>query len=221
MGGHTSSVGSLIMARTPTALLVSLIGLALSGCMASSARGSRTESAVPAPSSATASPKIVAQTLGSGDVFEVRVVGEEELSGTYRVASDGAVAFPFCGKVVLGGMTAPEASETLTGCLAAGYIKNPQVTVFIKEQNSKKVFVFGEVSKAGTFVFEDGMNVIQAITLAEGFSKLAAKNNVVVTRNVDGREKKIRVRVDDIGTGRQENFLLQPGDIVFVPESFF
>lgn len=221
MSGRSFDVGDFIMARRTTALLLLSLGLALSGCMASSARSSRTEPASASFSSNGEVPKVVAQTLGSGDVFEVRVVGEEELSGAYRVASDGAVAFPFCGRVILGGMTAPEASETLTGCLGNGYIKNPQVTVFIKEQNSKKVFVFGEVSKPGTFVFEDGMNVIQAITMAEGFSKLAAKNNVVVTRNVDGRERKIRVRVDDIGTGRQENFLLVPGDIVFVPESFF
>lgn len=221
MSGRSFDVGGFIMTRRSTALLALILGLASSGCMASSARGGRAEPASASFSPNTEVPKVVAQTLGSGDVFEVRVVGEEELSGAYRVASDGAVAFPFCGKVALGGMTAPEASETLTSCLSAGYIKNPQVTVFIKEQNSKKVFVFGEVSKPGTFVFEDGMNVIQAITLAEGFSKLAAKNNVVVTRNVEGREKRIRVRVDDIGTGRQENFLLLPGDIVFVPESFF
>ena len=68
----------------------------------------------------------------------MRVVGEEDLSGAYRVASDGSVAFPFCGRVDVGGKTAPETSETLTACLANGYIKNPQVSVFIKERNSKQ-----------------------------------------------------------------------------------
>ena len=65
------------------------------------------------------------------------------------------------------------------------------------------------------------MTIIQAITLAGGFTKLAAQNNTNVTRLVDGQERKIRVPVEDIGVGREKNFLLQPGDIVFVPESFF
>ena len=205
------------MTRAP--LLAVFLALALAGC---TTRGAVAPGAgAPVSESTPAAPSVGAQTLGSGDVFEVRVVGEEDLSGAYRVSSDGTVAFPFCGRVDVGGKTAPETSETLTGCLAAGYIKNPQVTVFIKERNSKKVFVFGEVSKPGTFAYEDGMNVVQAITLAEGFSKLAARNSVVVTRTMDGREKRIKVPVDDIGMGKQANFLLQPGDIVYVPESFF
>jgi polysaccharide export outer membrane protein len=65
------------------------------------------------------------------------------------------------------------------------------------------------------------MSVIQAITLAGGFTKVASKNNTNVTRIIDGQEQKIRVAVDDIGNGRERNFLLKPGDIVFVPESFF
>lgn len=204
------------MARLSIALL--LVGAA-TACAGSSS-STRTRGDVQA-AEGSSTDRIAAQTLGSGDVFEVRVVGEEDLSGDYRVASDGSVSFPFCGTVSVGGKTAPETSQALTTCLANGYIKNPQVSVFIKERNSKKVFVFGEVSKPGTFVYEDGMNVIQAITMAEGFNKLAARNSVVVTRTVDGRERKMRVRVDDIGTGKTENFLLQPGDIVYVPESFF
>lgn len=190
----------------------------LGACAGSNASSSGAATVAPAGEEQRSVP---AQTLGSGDVFEVRVVGEEDLSGLYRVASDGSISFPFCGRVEVGNHTATQAAETLTTCLASGYIRNPQVTVFIKERNSKKVFVFGEVNKPGTFAFEDHMNVVQAITLAEGFTKLAAKNSVVVTRLVDGKETKIKVGVDDIGTGKRENFLLQPGDIVFVPESFF
>ncbi|WP_373044311.1 polysaccharide biosynthesis/export family protein [Vulgatibacter sp.] len=199
-------------------LLVASLGFS-AGCASREAR-MQANAATAAPAAEVAAPA-AAQTLGSGDVFEVRVVGEEDLSGAYRVASDGSVSFPFCGRIEVGGKTAPETSEALTSCLAAGYIKNPQVSVFIKERHSKKVFVFGEVQKPGTFLFEDGMNVIQAITLAEGFGKLAASNSVVVTRIVDGQEQRYKVRVDDIGTGKSANFLLQPGDIVYVPESFF
>jgi polysaccharide export outer membrane protein len=173
------------------------------------------------PPEIAAPPSVAAaQTLGSGDVFEVRVVGEKELSGDHRVASDGSVIFPFCGRVDARGSTT-ELAERLTACLAEGYLKNPQVTVFLKEQNSQKVFVFGEVNKPGTFPFEDKMSVVQAITLAGGFTKQAAKNAVLVTRTIDDREHRIKVGVDDIGTGRRPNFRLLPGDIIYVSESFF
>lgn len=207
------------MSRSSIGLLTTLTAVLLAGC--ASPRGPRgladasASAPKPLPASATA------QTLGSGDVFEVRVVGEEDLSGAYRVSSDGSVAFPFCGRVEVGGKTAPETSEALTACLADGYIKNPQVSVFIKERNSKKVFVFGEVTRPGTFAYEDGMSIVQAITLAEGFSKAAARNSVVVTRSIEGEDRRFKVQVDDIGTGKQENFLLQPGDVIYVPESFF
>lgn len=210
-----------MMRRNAAHSLLVLLALALAGCTTRGAAGPGAGAAVSVDRHADEGPAVGAQTLGSGDVFEVRVVGEEDLSGAYRVASDGTIAFPFCGRVDVGGRTAPDTADVLTTCLADGFIKNPQVTVFIKERNSKKIFVFGEVSKPGTFAYEDGMNVVQAITLAEGFSKLAARNSVVVTRIVDGKEERIRVGVNDIGMGRQQNLPLQPGDIVYVPESFF
>ena len=162
-----------------------------------------------------------ANTLGPSDLVEVRVFQEADLSGAYRVSPEGILDFPLCGQVHVKGMTSTQASETLTKCLAKGYLRNPQVTVLVREYNSKKIFVFGEVQKPGTFPFDGDMSIIQAITLAGGFTKTGARNNTNVTRIVNGQEQKIRVPVEDIGVGREKNFLLQPGDIIFVPESFF
>jgi polysaccharide export outer membrane protein len=92
--------------------------------------------------------------------------------------------------------------------------------VVAKETSSKKVFVFGHVQKPGTFAYEDGMTVIQAITLAGGLAQFGQANRTSVIRPTDGGpEQKYLVPVEDIGTGRAPNFYLQPGDIVFVPES--
>ncbi|MGA9520347.1 MAG: polysaccharide biosynthesis/export family protein [Myxococcaceae bacterium] len=162
-----------------------------------------------------------ASTLGAGDLLEVRVFQEPDLSGPFRISPEGTIDYPLCGKVALAAKTSSEAADSLTQCLANGYLRRPQVTVLVREYTSKKIFVFGEVQKPGTFPFEQNMSVIQAITLAGGFTKLAAKNNTNVTRLTDGKEVKIRVPVEDIGIGREKNFQLQPGDIVFVPESFF
>jgi protein involved in polysaccharide export with SLBB domain len=164
---------------------------------------------------------INANTLAANDLLEVRVYQESDLSGVYRVDPDGHVNFPLCGRVAVGGLSASGAAEALTTCLKNGFVRRPQVSALVKEFNSKKVFVFGEVAKPGSFAFEDGMTIIHAISQAGGLTRLAAKNSVNVTRVVDGREVKVPVKVEDIVVGREKNFLLGPGDIIFVPEGFF
>lgn len=163
----------------------------------------------------------VASTLGAGDLIEVRVFQEPELSGLYQIGGQGDLIFPLCRRVVVGGSTANAAAEKLRACLTEGFLRDPQVTVLVREFNSKKVFVFGEVQKPGTFPYQDGMSVIQAVTLAGGFTKTAAQNSTSVTRKVDAQEVKVRVNVQDIALGKAPNFMLEPGDIVYVPESLF
>lgn len=162
-----------------------------------------------------------ASTLGPGDLVEIRVFEEKDLSDVWTLSSEGVINYPLCGKVSLLGLDQIQAAAVLQKCLADGFIKRPQVSVIVRQYNSKKIFVLGEVNKPGTFPFEDNMSIIQAITLAGGFTKLAAQNGTSVTRLVEGREQKFRVPVQEIGTGREKNFPLLPGDIVFVPESFF
>lgn len=195
---------------------LALSALLLGGC--ASRRG-----ASPAPAALAEATSVAAgaSTLGAGDVIEVRVYQEPELSGVYQVGAAGDVLFPLCQRVVVGGLTPNGAADALRACLAAGYMRSPQVSVLVKEYNSKKVFVFGEVQKPGTFPFEDGMSVVQAVTLAGGFTKTAARNSTSVTRLVRGQEVKVKVNVQDIALGKAPNFTLEPGDIVYVPESLF
>lgn len=175
---------------------------------------------LPLPSAEESRPVPAANTMGPGDLVEVRVFQEQDHSGVWRLSPEGTIDYPLCGKVELAGRTSSTAADTLRECLAR-YLRRPQVSVLIREYNSQKIFVFGEVQKPGTFPYDGEITIIQAITLAGGFTKLAAQNNTNVTRLVNGQERKIRVPVEDIGVGREKNFLLQPGDIVFVPESFF
>jgi len=195
------------------------VSLALAAC--ASRQPAEVAAPVPPQVSAAAADGLGASALGPGDVFEVRVYGEPELSGMYRVGPKGDIVFPLCRRVAVSGLTANEAAERLRACLADGYIRNAQVSVIVKEYNSKKVFVFGEVQKPGTFVYEDGMTIVQAVTLAGGFTKQAAPNSTSVTRIVDGQEAKVKVPVQDIALGKAQNVALRPGDIVFVPESLF
>jgi polysaccharide export outer membrane protein len=200
--------------RTVTALLA--LALAASACAARPPAP-----AAPPPASSTPVAELAATTLGAGDVLEVRVFQEPELSGAYQVGPQGDIIFPLCKRVVVGGLTANGAAEKLRARLSEGFMRNPQVSVLVKEYNSKKVFVFGEVQKPGTFAFQDGMSIVQALTLAGGFTRNAAQNNTSVTRLVNGQEVKSKVNVQDIALGKAPNVTLEPGDIVYVPESMF
>lgn len=83
-------------------------------------------------------------SLGAGDVFEVRVYQEEELTGLYRVDQNGFFDFPLIGSIKAEGFTATQIAENIENKLSTGYLRNPQVTVFVKEFNSKKIFVLGD-----------------------------------------------------------------------------
>ena len=108
----------------------------------------------------------------------------------------------------------------ITDRLRDGYLRSPQVSVFVKEFNSKKVFVLGEVNKPGTFRYESQMTIVQAVTLAGGLKALAAKNRLILTRVEEGSEKKYVIPFTQISEGGVKNVFLQPGDIVYAPESW-
>lgn len=169
--------------------------------------------APPAPSSDT--------TLGPGDVFSVQVFGEKDLSGKFQVSAKGTIDYPLVGRLEVAGLTPPRVAKLITQRLSDGYLKEPSVSVFVETYNSKKISVFGQVTKPGTFNYVDNMSIVEAITLAGGFTPIAAKNKITVTRSQKGKSSRFTVPVEDIGEGRASNYLLRPGDIVFVPERMF
>jgi len=165
---------------------------------------------------AVAAAELQRVSLGSGDVFEVSVWGEPDMSRTFRLGPDGVIQFPMIGAVQIEGLTPNECAERIRTMLQDGYIRNPNVSVFVKEMNSKKLFVLGQVVRPGTFPFTPSMTIVEAITAAGGFTDAANANNVIVTRRVDGAQTRTRLPVEKITRGEAPNFSLRPGDIVFV-----
>lgn len=159
--------------------------------------------------------------LGSGDVLSIRVFREPELSGDFMVDADGAIRFPLIGAVNVSGLTPNEIAQRLTEQLGGNYLRSPQVTVLLKEANSRKVSVLGQVSKPGTFSYQDQLSLVEAITLAGGLDKLADAGRVKITRLKEGQELHFVVALNRILDGRAPNLELRPGDVVFVPESMF
>ena len=160
-------------------------------------------------------------SLGPGDVFEVRVFQQEDMSNTYVASAEGSISFPLIGTIVVRGKTPTEVEAAIRQKLSDGYIVNPQVSVLVKQYNSKKVSVFGQVQKPGTMPFSDGMTIIEAISRAGGLTGMAKKNEVSVTRNVDGKKTKYTIPVEKIGEGKAPTFYMRPGDVVFVKERLF
>jgi polysaccharide export outer membrane protein len=159
-------------------------------------------------------------TLGPNDVFDVRVYGQKELSQPYRVDVDGTIRFPMIGVVHVAGRTAADVEEEIQRRLADGYVRKPNVSIFVKEQNSKWISVLGEVRSPGTLPFSTNMTIVDAISQAGGFSPTAQKDGTTVTRAAEGGKRYV-VAVEKIARAEAEAFYLRPGDTIFVPKRTF
>jgi protein involved in polysaccharide export with SLBB domain len=200
--------------RLRTVTLVAIIGSGVAmGCAKS-----MPDAALP---SATPDDTLADDQVGVDDTFEVRVYGESELSGTYRVATDGTIDFPLAGRIPVAGLRIGEIQERLTGRLREGFLKDPQISVFMKEWNSRKISVLGQVQRPGSVAYHPHMTIVDAIALAGGFTGIAAKNAVSLRREAAGKIESHIYRVADITEGRSNNVLVLPGDVLVVEERLF
>jgi protein involved in polysaccharide export with SLBB domain len=157
--------------------------------------------------------------LGPGDKLELTMFyGDEEAKQTYTLDGSGQMEVRYIGTVTAGGKTVRDVQEEIRSRLADGYLKDPVVQLTVVEINSLKCSVFGQVSRSGSIKFTPGMTIVEAIALSGGFSPLARKNMVKVTRLRDGKKETYKIPVEMIAEGRRPNFPMMPGDEVFVPE---
>lgn len=162
-------------------------------------------------------------TVGPGDVFEVSVLGEKDLPKEYRVQPDGTVDFPYLDRLTVGGLEPQQIEDLIKQQFVTKKILvDPQVTLVVKQYNSKKVSVIGSVQKPGSLPWTEGMKLVDAISLAGGFTSIADADHVVLTRIV-GPNKTVTatVSVDDITDGKLQDIPLQAGDTVKVDQRVF
>ncbi|MDP1768802.1 MAG: polysaccharide biosynthesis/export family protein [Nitrospirota bacterium] len=161
--------------------------------------------------------------LGPEDVVEVMVWRNQDLSRTVVVRPDGMISLPLIGDVQASGLTASGVSEKISKRLSE-YKENPSVSVSVKEINSYYIYVVGEFVHPGKYPLKSYTTVLQAVSLAGGFTQYASKNRMAVMRTirtgaVDERHVRIPVRYDDLVMGKGEvgNFRLLTGDTIVVP----
>ncbi len=170
-------------------------------------------------------------TIRERDVLKITVYEHPDLSMNVRVGSDGTITFPLIGSVKVSGLTEKEVQEKIRALLADGFIVNPQVTVVVEEYKDF-FYVTGEVKKPGAYKYEEGMNVLKAITIAGGFTEKASKRRIKIIR----KEQKMNGTApgdSESDLSRSENYNntveikvkledpVEPNDIIIVPESFF
>ena len=157
--------------------------------------------------------------LGPGDKLELTVFyGNNADKSTYSLDSSGQMQVRFIGNVAANGKTASAVQDEIRTRLADGYVNDPVVSLTVVEINSLKCSVFGQVASSGSIKFTPGMTITEAIARSGGFSPLARKNMVKVTRKVGGKEETYKIPVELIADGQRPNFPMAPGDAVFVPE---
>jgi polysaccharide export outer membrane protein len=159
-----------------------------------------------------------AYKIGPQDVLKIDVWKEEQLTRTVPVRPDGKISLPLLNDVQAVGLTPMELAQAISEQLKK-YISNPQVTVSVTEINSRRVYVTGEVTKAGAYALLPHMTVLQALSSSGGFTPFARIKNIYVLRMENTKQIKIPFNYKEAVNGKnpEQNIELLPGDVIVVP----
>ena len=155
--------------------------------------------------------------LGPEDVIKVSVWENKELTLDLVVRPDGKISMPLIQDVMAEGLTAAELADAIQQRLLA-FIKAPRVTVIVLQVNAPRYFVIGNVAKPGTYPLRSDTSILQALSLAGGFTQFASPRSIKLIRNTAGKQEVRKINyynlIDEDGKG---NYLLRSGDTVVVP----
>jgi polysaccharide biosynthesis/export protein len=155
--------------------------------------------------------------IGTEDVLDISVWKAPELSRTVPVRPDGKVSLPLINDIQAAGLTPSALREELAKRLAE-YVPSPEVAVIVREVHSAKVSVIGSVRNPGRYELKSAATVLELIALAQGFTDFANRDRIVVLRQKAGTQTRIPFNYRKIADGsEQDNFFVQPGDIIVVP----
>ncbi|MFQ5722794.1 MAG: polysaccharide biosynthesis/export family protein [Candidatus Aminicenantales bacterium] len=157
--------------------------------------------------------------IGPKDLLEISVFGLDELNKTVRVSEDGKITLPLLGEVEVEGLTKGEVERKLSQLLEERYLQNPQVTIFIREYQSKRVSVLGAVKNPGPYELLGRQTLLQIISEAGGLTPDAGNEIIVLRLQPDGTSTSLKISIDDLilkGDAKL-NIPLQPNDIINIP----
>jgi len=168
---------------------------------------------------APATPGSTSYKIGPQDVLDISVFKVPELSRSVQVADVGTVNLPLVGEVQAAGRTARDLERDLTKKLGAKYLQSPQVTVYVKEYNSRRVTIDGAVKKPGVYPIRAKTTLVQFIAMAEGPTDIADTSSIAVFRTIKGKRSAARFDLNEIRSGTAQDPVIQEGDVIVVSES--
>ncbi len=156
--------------------------------------------------------------IGPEDVLTIMFWKDKDMSGDVIVRPDGKISTPLLNDIQAAGLT-PDELRVRINQEASNYLEDPNATVVVKQINSRKVFITGEVEKPGPYSLTGPMTVLQLIANAGGFKEYAERDRIVIMRSENGRQIQLPFDYSAVVRGRklQQNVELKPGDTVVVP----
>lgn len=204
----------VIWAVACAALVAGALGIACGGCASPPVKA-----AEPAPPAVKpAAPAGPQYRIGPEDVLHVSVWDNKELTVDVMVRPDGKISLPLVQDVQAEGLTAVDLADVIHKKLLS-YVKDPQVSVIVMQVNAPKIFVIGNVARPGPYPLRGDMSVLQALSLAGGFTPFASPRSIKIVRGGQGEKQEVRKvnYYNLIDAGGEGNYLLSPGDTIVVP----
>jgi polysaccharide export outer membrane protein len=206
--------------RRATAAAVTISMLMLPLAPLAAAQGAAT------PQAQTAAPKpggpvvdVPAEyVIGPQDVLGINFWRDADMTGDVTVRPDGRITLPLIGDLTAAGVT-PDQLKAQIQKAASKLLEDPTITVVVRQINSRKVFITGQVATPGAHVLAGPLTVMQLIALAGGLNEYANKKNITIMRMENGQQKVFPFNYNDVSKGKNlaSNILLKPGDTVVVP----
>jgi protein involved in polysaccharide export with SLBB domain len=162
--------------------------------------------------------------LAASDVVQVKVYQEDDLDAKVRVSKDGSVTLPLIGTTSIGGKTREQAAAVIMQKLGEKYLVHPQVTVDVVEYSKRRFTMLGQVQRPGTYEFpgDESVNLLQAISMAGGYTRLGAGNKVTVQRGEGSAKKIFKLDADSMAKDKDVRiFGVQPDDTITIGEKIF
>lgn len=157
--------------------------------------------------------------IGRQDLLQIDVFGVDEMDQIVRVADDGSITMPLLGRLQIAGLTKSQVESLIAQQLAARFVRDPQVTVFIKEYQSKRVAVSGAVRSPGTFEMLGRKTLLEMISMAGGLTGDIGHEIIIFRPTVEGRTERLRLDLDRLvyEADPSLNLVVGAGDIIYIP----
>ena len=208
-------------ASTAALLLCGLTAAAGAQAPSTSAPGAAAKAPAAAPTSTATSASASLPTdyvIGPDDVLTVVFWRDKEMSSEVAVRPDGKVSLPLVNELMAAGLT-PEQFRLKVTEAAVQFVEDPTVSIIVKQINSRKVFITGQVSRPGPYPLAGPTTVVQLIAMAGGVQEYADEKNISIMRTENGQPVSLKFNYEEVKKRKnlQQNVQLKPGDTIIVP----